>query len=158
MVNPCELDTTVWNVWRVGREIRADWLVIQRWRTESNVFANTIRCLRSISIPESIQYDITYSIPEPYLKDGPIFLCQLSCYFGMVASKLQKVTEEGNSRNLRKVLDFGCVCAIHVSEDSVDDGKQEQACDLVSHEGQLVDLQARSLPENIKHDLGETQR
>jgi hypothetical protein len=76
----------------------------------------------------------------------------------MVASKLQEVTEEGNSRNLRKVLDFGCVCAIHVSEDSVDDGKQEQARDLVSHEGQLVDLQARSLPENIKHDLGETQR
>jgi len=43
MVKPWELDTTVWKVWRVGREIRADWLVIQRWRTDSKELAKTIR-------------------------------------------------------------------------------------------------------------------
>lgn len=41
----------MWKVCAVGREIKADWLVIQRWRTESNVFANTI--LYSISAKHS---------------------------------------------------------------------------------------------------------
>ena len=39
IVKPWELDTTVWNVWKVGRDIRADWLLIHRVLTESKVFA-----------------------------------------------------------------------------------------------------------------------
>jgi hypothetical protein len=47
MVKPWEEETTVWKVCSVGREIRADWCVIQKWRTESKVFAKTIRWDRS---------------------------------------------------------------------------------------------------------------
>jgi hypothetical protein len=43
IVKPCELDTTLWKVCRVGRDIRADWLVIQRCLMESKLFAKTIR-------------------------------------------------------------------------------------------------------------------
>src|SRR6478609_8112571 len=42
MVKPWEEETTVLKVCRVGREISADWCVIQKWRTESKVFAKTI--------------------------------------------------------------------------------------------------------------------
>lgn len=35
MVKPCDVETTEWNVWKVGREMRLDWLVIQKWRTVS---------------------------------------------------------------------------------------------------------------------------
>lgn len=42
IVKPCEEETTVWKVWRVGREMREDWCVIQRWRTESKLLAKTI--------------------------------------------------------------------------------------------------------------------
>lgn len=43
MVKPCELDTTLWKVWKVGLETRADWSLIQSWRTESNELAKTMR-------------------------------------------------------------------------------------------------------------------
>ena len=43
IVKPWEEETTVWKVWRVGREMRADWWVIQRWRTEEKVLAKTMR-------------------------------------------------------------------------------------------------------------------
>lgn len=43
MVKPWEEETTVWKVWRVGREMRADWWVTQKWRTESKEFAKTMR-------------------------------------------------------------------------------------------------------------------
>lgn len=42
MVKPWEDETTLWNVWKVGRETRADWSLIQSWRTESKVLAKTI--------------------------------------------------------------------------------------------------------------------
>jgi hypothetical protein len=44
IVNPCEEETTVWKVCNVGREMRADWFVIQRWRTESKELAKMILC------------------------------------------------------------------------------------------------------------------
>jgi hypothetical protein len=42
IVKPWDEETTVWNVCSMGREMRADWFVIQRWRTESKEFAKTI--------------------------------------------------------------------------------------------------------------------
>jgi hypothetical protein len=42
MVKPWEEETTLWKVWSMGREMSADWLVIQRWRTESKELAKTI--------------------------------------------------------------------------------------------------------------------
>lgn len=43
MVKPWLLDTTLWKVYSVGREIRDDWLVIQKCLTDSNVLAQMIR-------------------------------------------------------------------------------------------------------------------
>lgn len=42
-MNPWELETTLWKVWKVGREIRADWSLIHSWRTESKLLAKTMR-------------------------------------------------------------------------------------------------------------------
>jgi hypothetical protein len=67
IVKPWELETTLWKVCRVGREIRADWLVIQRWRTDSKELANTIRCLKSTKLFLHIQR----------LGDMPCFLAVL---------------------------------------------------------------------------------
>ena len=35
IVNPCDEDTTEWNVWKVGREMSVDWWVIQKYLTAS---------------------------------------------------------------------------------------------------------------------------
>ena len=35
IVKPCDVETTEWNVWKVGREMRADWCVIQKCLTLS---------------------------------------------------------------------------------------------------------------------------
>lgn len=48
MVKPAELETSVWNVWSLGREISAAWLVIHRCLTESKEFAKTILCNSTI--------------------------------------------------------------------------------------------------------------
>lgn len=43
MVKPWELDTILWKVCSVGREMSADWLWIHRSRTESKLLAKTMR-------------------------------------------------------------------------------------------------------------------
>ena len=50
MVKFAESETTVWKVCSLGREISADWLVIQMCRTESKVLAKTILYERSESV------------------------------------------------------------------------------------------------------------
>jgi hypothetical protein len=140
-VKPCELDTTVWKVCRVGREIKADWLVIQRWRTESKVFANTIRCIKSIRSSFNMKCGVTCPVSEPYLEDGSIFLSQRSSHFGMTVSKLQQVTEERYSRNFREILDLGHVCAVHIFKENVDDCDEDEARDLVRHDGHQATMQ-----------------
>lgn len=69
-------DTILWNVCNFGREIRADWLVIQKCLTESNEFAKTILCLPQLSISSQscTKYGITYSIAKLSLEDRSIFL------------------------------------------------------------------------------------
>lgn len=133
-MKPWELETTVWNVWRVGREIRADWLVIQRWRTESKVFANTIRYLKLTKRLSNSKYGVTCPVPESYLEDGSIFLGQLCSYSRMVVSKLQEVAKEGNSRNLWEILDLWGVCAVRISEDDVENRYEDKANDLIRHD------------------------
>lgn len=43
MVKPWELDTTLWKVWKVGREMRADWSLIHSCFTDSKLLAKTMR-------------------------------------------------------------------------------------------------------------------
>jgi hypothetical protein len=45
IVKPWDVDRTLWNVCSVGRDIKADWFVIHRCLTESNVLAKMIRFL-----------------------------------------------------------------------------------------------------------------
>lgn len=44
MVKFAESETRVWKVWSVGREMRADWWVIQKCLTDWKEFAKTILC------------------------------------------------------------------------------------------------------------------
>lgn len=44
IVKPCEEDTTEWKVWNMGREMSADWCVIQKCLTDSYELTKMMRC------------------------------------------------------------------------------------------------------------------
>ena len=56
----------------MGLEMRADWFVIQRWRTESNELAKTILCsLLSVMVFQDCLYDPLKSKDVPYFPFAP---------------------------------------------------------------------------------------
>ena len=133
IVKPWDEETTVWNVCYVGREINADWFVIQRWRTESKVFANMIRCSPSICYAGHIRREGTYPVSKSDLKYWPVLLCQFPGYLRMAAPELRKVAKEWDTGYLRQVLDLRSVCSIEVADEEEDDRDQGDAGGLIRH-------------------------
>lgn len=94
IVNPCDEETTVWKVWSVGREMRADWFVIQRWRTESKEFAKTILCAE---ISDGLSHAIsisTYPVAHSHLKDWPVLLRPSLGYLRMVCPEFEQASKQ----------------------------------------------------------------
>lgn len=74
MVNPWELETTLWNVWNVGREIKADESLIHSWRTESKLLAKTMRYVNvNISLHSDFELKPLTLLPMRTWKTGPNF-------------------------------------------------------------------------------------
>lgn len=75
MVNPWELDTTLWKVWKVGREMRADESLIQSWRTDSKLLAKTIRWVIVSVLSSAIVVHVNFHtlFPMRTWKTGPNF-------------------------------------------------------------------------------------
>jgi hypothetical protein len=78
----------------------------------------------------------TYPISKPYLEDWSVLPCQLPRHPCVVVAKLQEVAKERNPRNLWEILDLGCICTIYILDYGVENGDEDEPCDLVCHEGQ----------------------
>lgn len=78
----------------------------------------------------------THPIPKPDLEDWAVLLCQLTRNPCVVVAKLQEVAKQRNPRNLGKILDLGYICTIYIFDYGVENGDEEEACDLICHEGQ----------------------
>lgn len=140
MVKPCELDTTVWKVCSVGREIRADWLLIQSCFTESNVFAKTILWwFAAVNLDGHAErgfLEFTHPVSHPNLEHWPVLLRPFPRYFGMVLPQLNEAAEDWVAGNLGEALDLGDVGAVQQSDEEVDCRYHGNGRDLEGHGGQ----------------------
>ena len=84
-MKPWDEDTTSWKVCSLGREINADWLLIQICFTLSYVFANTI-LYGFLSDQELLSPLLTYPVSEPHLEYWPISLDPASSLTGMAVA------------------------------------------------------------------------
>ena len=100
MVKPCELETTLWKVWKVGRDTRADWSLIQSCRTESKELAKIMRYFISIDLYNRTTALESTLLPMRTWKTGPYCLAHfpatVACLFPS-CSRFPKIGTPGIS-------------------------------------------------------------
>src|SRR5690242_21015696 len=105
IVKPWEADTTLWKVWSMGREMRADWFVIQRCRTDSKELAKTILfgyvSLWTLQKSCVIPYPVTHS----NLEHWSVLLCPSLCYFCVICPELIQAAKYRKAGYLGKTFD-----------------------------------------------------